>query len=303
VERKLYFYRVDIGHDVGGLPIPFEPRPVLAKIDKKDFTEAPKGRYFAYSDGNLMCCWVDQLEAPQRVRLGGIRRSDLPLMEEGGNIKDLPIPLTSGLVEQTHVVFFPNNVVGCVFNFHGPRVSQLGRYLQSMAPSMFDQVSIAPLLRQDVLEQFDRLGDIRMFRLKVSRSYIDTVRLADEDLGSAFEAAAKAGNAEDVEIVLRPPPYSRESLGDKLLQPIRWLLTRNATREHVTRFKINGLDMESGRTKEIDLLSDHLVQKCRIIRTGERSRALDRRSAYKALEAAYEDMKSEIVAAAAVSLT
>lgn len=296
VERKIYFYRVDAGLDEAGRPLPFDPDPALRHITGLPFSE--DGRYLVEADNNATCCWVDSTGPSQRLRWGEIRRSGLPQVEQLGSLSDLAIPANSGLVEVTHVVFFPHNIVGCDFNFHGPRVSRLGFYLGAKAGGKCPWVTFEPLLRQDVLEQLNRLGDVRLLELKIRASYAATVAEANRDLGAAFEAAARAGDAEELEIVLRPRRYSRGTISDRILNFARRLAPRADARTEASKFKVAGLNTETRRVEVVDLLRDQLIVQKQIIRQSKRGRALKSDSAYEAIETAYEELGDQLEKAA-----
>jgi len=162
VERKVYFYRVHAEQHPDGRPRRFNPRPVLEHINELPFTE--DGRYLEASDGNAVSCWID---GQDRLRIANVRRSGLPRLERSGRLRSLRIPAQSGLAEETPVVFFPDNIVGVVFNFYGPRVSRLATYFAAKAEGVCPPVTFEVLLRQDILEQLKRLRDIRLFQLKI----------------------------------------------------------------------------------------------------------------------------------------
>lgn len=299
-ERKIYFYQVDAGLDGGGGPLAFNPVPVLRHLDGLPFTA--DGRYWDTSDGHDTCCWIDVIGPRARIRFGNVRRSGLPQVERHGEIGPLGIPTTAGLLEQVHVVFFGHNIVGSEFNFYGPRLSKLSRYIGQKANGTCPPVNFEPLLRQDVIEQIDRLEDIRLLQLKIHASYADVVAEADQDLGSAFEAAARAGEAEELEIILRPRAHSRQALSTRLLQTVKRLAHSPGLRQESTHFLIRGYDSEVGRVETVDILRDHLISKKRIILQNERTRALDSGSAYHAIEEAYDELRDELRSAARVQM-
>lgn len=301
IERKIYFYRVDAGLDEAGRPLPFNSTRVLQHIDSLPWTR--QGRYWVDNEGKVTCCWVDALGLPHRVRIGNIRRTELPQVEETGVLSPLDIPPRSGIAEQIHVVFFNNNIVGADFNYYGPRISRLSYYLHEKARGICPPlVNFKPLLRQNVLEELDRLGRIRLFNLRISASYAATVALADRDLGSAFEAAARVGEAEELEIILKPAQHSRSWLSERLHPIIRRLAGRQDLQLEASRFKVRGQNRTTGQIEEIDLLNDKLIAKRRILQIDERTRALDRDSAYAAIEDAFDELRDNLIAAAGVEL-
>ena len=300
VERKIYFYRVDAGLDAAGRPVPFNPVPVLRHLHGLPFTD--DGLYWDAGDGHDTCCWVDVVSSRGRLRFGNVRRSGLPQVERAGEIGALGIPASAGLLEQVHVLFFPHNIVGSEFNFYGPRISRLSRYMAAKANGTCPPVTFEPLLRQDVMGQIDRLVDIRLLQLKIHASYADVVAEADQDLGSAFEAAARAGQAEELEIILRPRAHSRQALTNRLLETVKRLARGQELRQESSRFSIKGLDAETERVETVDILKDQLISKKRIILENERTRALDSESAYAAIDEAYNELRDKLLVAAGVQL-
>jgi hypothetical protein len=126
------------------------------------------GRYLEDEQGNPLCGWPDVAggvrdykvksgEFP-RMMFGRVRRSGLPRVEKGGRIDPLGIPSDAGLVEITHVVFFPNNIVGADFNFYGPRVPRLGLYLHTLCPGQCPPLTLLPLLKGDIRGELNRVG-------------------------------------------------------------------------------------------------------------------------------------------------
>jgi hypothetical protein len=115
VERKIYFYRMHVGTDEAGIPVTFDPRPVLRTIDTLPFVGSQE-RYLVDDESNAVCAWVDDVGAEPKIRLVRIRRAGLPQIEEAGLLSDLNLAVNAGLAEPVHVIFFPNNIVGADFN-------------------------------------------------------------------------------------------------------------------------------------------------------------------------------------------
>jgi len=298
LERKIYFYRANIGKNENGEPLPFDPTQALATINQLPFTDT-NGRYLVGLDGEVLCGWVDNSTLP-RMRFGLIRRSGLPQIEQYGNLSDLNIATDAGLVEPIHVVFFPDNIIGVDFNFHGPRLSRLGYYLNIKCGNQNFNGTFDPLLRNDVVSQLDRFGDIRLFDLKIRSSYAAQVRQADEDLGAAFESALRVGDTDELEIIIRPAKMGRASMKERLINIAKSLSGAGLFRSEASKFFIKGKCEDTSKVELIDLLHDQLIKKKQIIRMGERSRALDMNSAYSAISVAYEELKDELKTAPSI---
>jgi hypothetical protein len=300
VERTIHFYRADAGQDDAGRPIQFDFAPLLQHIHAMPFSDTDKGRYLTESGDDLACCWVDHVGFPHQLRFATIRRSALPQLEERGRLSLLEIPATSGIAEQVHIVVFRKMIVGAEFNFYGPRPSRLGDYLMAKGGKLCPGLSLEPLLRRDVTAQLNRLTNLRLMRLKIRSSYATTIQQIDQGLGGAFAGAARAGEADEVELILKREGRSRQSLASNLLETVKRLAGRRDIRSEALGFQVKGVDRETGRVCVIDVLSDVLISKRQILRQGERTRALDRADAYRAIEDAYTELKGELVEAAGV---
>lgn len=298
VERKIYFYRINAGTDSSGRPRLFDVRPVLNHIESLPFT--PDGRYLAVFDGNSLCCWVDNHNSPQKLRIANVRRNGLPQIESAGNLSPLNLPATSGLGEEVHVMFFPGGIVGSEFNFYGPRISRLASYLFVKGNGTCQQISFEPLLRRDVSIQLDRLSDIRLMHLKMHVSYTGILAEADRDLATAFSAASRAGEAEEIEILLRPAKYSRATLSGRLLSVVKRIARRNEIREAASTFRVRGLDRSTNSVGLVDILSDQLIARKQIVLLNERTRGLERDSTYAAIREAYLELQNDLHAAAGI---
>ena len=122
---------------------------------------------------------ADERAGQTRLRMGLIRRSGLPRVEDAGRVLPLAIASTQGLVEQTHLVFFDKGIVGGEFNFYGPRPSRLADYLEQKVPH-FPRISLDILLNRDSTEQLAHLRDVRLIDLRLRKDYVDVLADADE---------------------------------------------------------------------------------------------------------------------------
>jgi hypothetical protein len=304
-ERRIHYYRVDAGLDDDGVPLGVDLDAALRHINTLPFAE--NGRYLAGDGDTVSCAWVDRFDEPAALRLATIRRSGLPHIEETGTLSPLGIAESQGIAEPIHVVLFnetilgvPSTIAGSEFNFYGPRVSRLAYYLSRRAPAGPPRVTFRPLLRNDTREVLDRLSDIRLFRLRINRAYVDEIQATDQSLGGAFAAASEVGQAEDLEVVLRPRRHSRGRIGEGMLGVARRLARRPDLREGAINFEVRGFNGVTEHVELVDILSDRLIATRRILRESARSRALDRWATYAAIEDGYREMRDDLIRAASV---
>jgi hypothetical protein len=293
VERRIHFYRADCGRDKeSGKLIAFQPTGSLAHIKKLKFEVG--GRYYEFNE-NTYCCWVD---SNAKVRFAVIRRDAFPTTEEKGIIKALNLPEAAGLVEQIHVRFFPNNIVGTDFNFYGPRLGRLASYLNDLGGGKSDKVVFEPLLRRDTASELDKKQEIRLFGLRIRRSEVERIKQIDSDLGSAFEGVAKVSDASELEVVLRPKAYSRRSMGKKLLAKAKKLAKNDSIREIASDFHVKVAN-PGEPSMTVDILGDHFISERRILKQTVKGRALDSDDAYAQIDDAYNERRDDLRKAAA----
>ncbi len=192
-ERKILFYRLNGGNLSSGKPLVVDLLPGLKHLQSLPFSEA--GKYYSFGDGNALACWVDRLTKPFRFRLGQIRRTGLPGIENQGQIKPLSIPADSGLAEVTHFAVFDSGIVGVEFNFYGPRPSRLPSYLSAKCGKLIPEFTCDPLLKRNIEQQLKELTVLKLFQLRIDPAYVSVVSKANDSLGAAFKAALEAGEA------------------------------------------------------------------------------------------------------------
>lgn len=284
---------------VKGQPGAFDPHAALVHIDGLAFNM--EGRYM--QDGErLLCCWVEKAASPARARLAVVRREGLPSVEEGGVETDLSLNATAGLIEQIHIRCFDHKIVGCDFNFYGPRLPSFGRYLAAKGGPKAQEVELEPLVHQDVAKLLAGYAGIRAMTLRVRRSELDAIEQGNKNLGAALRAQAKLGAAEEVEMTLRVKPYSRgTTLGAPLFNRAKKLAARKDIASIADRFTVDAVPAGGGSSQTLNILDDHLISEQQIAKRPGRARGLDHESAYHAIERAYQELKDDLIRAASVS--
>jgi len=164
-KRSIYFFRIDGGAGVDGVPINVDLHPTLQKLDGLPFRPVEDGgRYVASGDADL-CVWVGEI---CKIRFANIRRNALPLAEVGGQLTDLNLADEAGIYEVSHLCIFPDGIVGMEFNFYGPRPSRLAPYLRRAVGEDCPEFTLEALLRQDVAAVLSRQKAVRKLDLKRS---------------------------------------------------------------------------------------------------------------------------------------
>lgn len=300
VTRKIVFFKINAGQDAAGRPLLFDAAAALRFIEQLPFE--PGERYLEIEPDEFLALWVDRPGNPYpRGRLAVSRRASLPLVENAGHVSQIPIARDAGLLEPTHLVFFPGNILGAEFNFYGPRAGRLARYLrEKLAPhtGVAPPQSVEQLIREDALTRLHSWEALHLFDLSVRASLASQVRLIDESLADAFDAAARAGEADQVELVLRKKRRSKVPLSDRLLRAAKELLPQLGS--DAQRFTVKGPNPVTGEIEMVNLLRDVVSTRVPVERESKSSRALNSGAMYEAIESAYVKMKPQIETASDV---
>ncbi|MBI5352241.1 MAG: hypothetical protein HZB50_06345 [Chloroflexi bacterium] len=315
VDRKIYFYRAVSALDKGGKPA-FNPPGVFNAVRSLPWKE----RYKDEDGGKQTCCWLgEKISLPCSVKFGLIRRTDLPQRESGGRLWPLKMARGSGLAEKIHVVFFENNIIGADYNFYGPSMAKFAEYLllkgkqlekagnASIKKRSKNRIEIPkglrfePLLRGDVVDQLDKMQEIRLFRLRIRKSFAANLSDASRSLAAAFKAASRAGRADNVEIILRTPSHSKDWLGKNILDAAKKIIRIPGLQHEALHFSVKGLRDDSAKTTELDLLSDKLISTQSICLMNSRTKILESRSAFSAIKNAHKKLKKALENAPSVS--
>lgn len=303
LERKIYFYWVNAGRDTTtGDRRPFDANRYLEII--RSLAPGEDGLYMpVYRSTDHLLGVVDELGKHPKMRWVRARRADLPEVELAGQFDYLNIDERAGLADKSHVVFFEDNVIGADFNSRAPRMTALARYLIKKADS--PNLAIEYLVARDVLQRLDNLESIHLLDLRVTDPQLSS--LSNTPFFGSFQAMMSQFGAYDVEVILRKKGRTSEDL--KGLKGILKRLARSANRRQEgageaspEKLRVHGRTTAGDELEELDLLNSRLHAVESIQRIQTRSRVLDSLDSYRAIEAAYKEMRDEIKSAVSYRL-
>ena len=255
-ERSIYFYKIRIKKQ-GEL---VDPKKIFTFIDSLPFNM--DGRYLESEKGRSLSIQVDQKEYPISCRLRTTRYTALPQIDKQGKIYPLKIAEDEGLVESTHFMLFPNQVVGSEYNYYGPRISTLNWYLSSKCKKeLFDEINLLPLLRSDISELIDRIGEVKFCDLRVHRDMSELMKEVDEDLKFALEAQKNITDEEVKELGLylsAGPGHSHPGIGIKFLDKLLNFV-KDKGPEGITRLQVKARNNITGKIEEFDILKPAII--------------------------------------------
>jgi len=288
IDRKIYFYRIEFKKNGQAT----QPQPIFSNIESLPFDE--NGRYLPLDDGNMRSMYIDSTNPLLKARIGTIRKKELPLMERKGETEPLTIPPDAGLYEPIHFMIFPNNVVGFEYNFYGPRIGSLKAYIHSKASDLVDEIELVPLMRRDIQELLSRIGEIRVFKLRVHRDMESHLRELDDNLSDAFKALKQTTDAEYIEIVLKSKRYSKDNISVLFFNRLRNWLSHSEVRVGVDDLRVRARDETTGGMENFDLLQEYLLSVKQVVKQDDVHRSVNTSAMYAAINEAYRDLRPEI---------
>lgn len=303
VRRKINFFRADPSIDEAtGQIKAFEPAPIINRLRSLSEIEKQLER----TDGNLTFCRIFDGSRYPRLRLGTVRMAEIPEGFDRRDSSDFTFDMAEeqGISENSHMVFFPNNILGLEYNYRGPGIGRLEEYLRKKAPISETRVSFNPLLNKDFEEQLERLEDVREVRVRVSNRQVEgansqEINPEEDDPYKVLENMKDFGEAGEYEIAWKSRSRSRESIDRRFFSVARSYLRRYDTEDNSAMLVIRGHD-EEGHLQRINVLNERIVFEETAFKLRPGDRAVISDSAFQAIERAYRDNREVIERAAAL---
>lgn len=306
IERKIHFfymraYELKVGSNE--MNRHSDPADIITQISGLPFAgAATQSRFRRLQSGDVNFIELANNQGPGIIRgkFALSRRSALPELEQQGVLTQLNIPPNSGLAELTHFVYYPTtDVLGVEFNFYGPRTSALRDYLRIKSRNFknpIEYIDTTPILNQDIDSLLRDMGEVNIFQMEVARNELNIVEELNNDLQSAFKAAANLSDAESVEVVLRKRKYAREGFPFPFsVRKLKEFLSSTDNRERVNKFKVNAASVREERNKNFDLLEDKMVAAKKVATIDSRRRSVDSDSMFNAIEEAYDELSDNFI--------
>ena len=193
IQRRIYFFRIKVMPDPNGNAQTFSPAQACTLIGRLRFLEHTEAnsRYLSGDrPAEVVCVWPKTHAGKVRLSIGTSRRGALPNLEEMGDVSALAAAAEKGVLEQTHVTFFDDGLVGAEFNFYGPRLSKFAAYCSAKCPAL-PNVQFLPLVNRDVQKKLQDLRDVHLLQLGLYKSDLELLGRASSHLPAALLATSE----------------------------------------------------------------------------------------------------------------
>lgn len=160
VERSVYFYKVEM----------LDEHQEWRRADVLKGLAGLQGEDRLLATGDDTYAWVTVDRIPTdgetgRLRFFRDRRSNLPGYALDFVPNELPIPEQAGLIEPTHVVLAPGGLIAAEYNHFAPRIPTAFASLLRLRLEL--SLRIGTYVQADIIEQLDRLKDVRLLELSM----------------------------------------------------------------------------------------------------------------------------------------
>jgi hypothetical protein len=286
VERSVYFYKVEMLDD-GQEWRRADVLNGLAALTGED-------RMLALGDDAYAWVQVDRIPTATqtgRLRLFRDRRGNLPGYALNFVPNELPIPDEAGLIEPTHVVLASNGLIAAEYNHFAPRIPSAFASLLRLRLDL--SLRIGTYVQADIIEQLNRLNDIRLLELSV----VPTPELEAElrnagKFGVAVAELSEPQGGRRVHLNLSGDRDS-QSWTEQARSFVKRVLSITGDRagEETKVLRVTGFDPVAGGIETVDLLKQKLVRRVKVVRDTERSKVLNVSSAYTTIEEAVTEVR------------
>jgi hypothetical protein len=278
------FGKIHCGFEESGKEVAFDVAAILAAIPK-----TASARYKDIDGDVSLGSAIDNKTVPQHFCLWNRRLRGLPQMEKNGTFREVPLEDEEGLAEKTHIIFFPNNIIGYEYNHHGPRVSRLDGYFHDLVPQIAPRFRIQTLVHPDVADRFEDLGDLFSVDLKLTRQYAEVLKSEGYSLGRALSAAAGLGGFDTIAITGSVDRRQGHIVSNEIKKVLRKLI--GSRDPGLDIFKVRGQNSQEW----LDILKDQISIEVTVeVEQSRTSRSVNSPVMYKRITDSYSKLKGTL---------
>lgn len=301
VKRKIrfYYYKFFASDSDGSMSEVIDPTKTFNYINKLPFND--DGRYYSYGDKSLTMV-VDDIRPQIRGRIGTRRENAWPTQERNGNEQPIDAPPNTALLESTHFIFFPANILGIEFNYFGPRATTLMSYIPAKSGGRIDEMDLQMIVDEDARQTIKRIGSISLARLVIRRDAGAQLNEIDSSLLSVMRGLLNySDNAETYEIVIRKAPKADDlQMAGGKSRLAHWIMNEE-NRAVTDKLLLRGRNIQTGKIENFDLLGDGFIFEVKVDRIDSKHSTVVSESMYNRIIEAY-NANQEILERIAASL-
>jgi hypothetical protein len=304
VSRKVHFYKA-ISQDKNGEDLPIDFQAIVERL--RALPETTEGRAMVWDPKSRVTVHPSQKNDRPRILFGRTKLKDVS-REETGDLKLRPLALSEGggQADLIHVTFYPNNVVGQVYNHAAPNMNALSFFIQQRAPDLVGvRFAFAALIQEEVLKRILAFEKVTAVTFKIEGYAADLVANAgaSKPLLKAARDVAEIGNPMGIQIQL-----TRIIDTDAVKQVVDDLANNSALAQGIRQVTVTGSNFEpvTDKTKKkpkakrdrVNLLATSTIFEEQIVSLDNNARTLDDDDAFRVMDEVYARNKLALERAA-----
>jgi hypothetical protein len=153
----------------------------------------PDGTKFFHKDAS------DQTH--KRLILAMSSKGDRPMQEQNLVLSDLPMPKSAGISYQTHMIFFPPNLVGVEYRKNAAKITHLQQILNKN--TVVGTFKFEACLEENFVQRLESMEYIDWYSLRVNKSQANIIEEASAGIASGVRAELEDSEAQSVDLVFR----------------------------------------------------------------------------------------------------
>ena len=254
-QRNIFFYRAK-----GSLK--GQNRALDGVAIEKKIVSLPwehDGRYQRVDDEHKIAAWEIEGTTYSRMAFGYIRPDDDSRIDNRGQLRRALTEQGDGLTEFTYCVFFPDDIVGVIFDAVGPKLKRVAEYIIAKCPELYDHISFSRLVHEDFISQIDRLGAITNFEIAIHPSQSGLFDDIDDTISDALNKLKNLSEGESIQVNISAGRGKNKHFSSKFRETLKKFLNKPLDRATVTRLRLSGRDSAGFAVPPIDLLLQQFV--------------------------------------------
>jgi hypothetical protein len=284
--RKVLFYKLDCGKTNGS----YDPFPVdqfLKEIKKLGDDPNTKGRLFVEWDeiSGITCQYLGK----NRLMIGKARTADFPLKFRTKQLIESDFDPDDVLLEPSHWMFFPDNIVGVEYNHYGARKSSAIYYLNELLDELgLPKIDLYNFTRKNPYDQIKEMDEISM--MEIAFRHVDPNLEIDENLLNAMHNLQEMGKEEG--IVFSITIKRRGGVGQKLSKIFSKDLKKLIGCSE--KAKINGRSANTGKSTGTRNLLESIISSNVTVVELDNRKAVDPFDMFRKIQEAYTNALPDI---------
>lgn len=297
LKRKIQFYRA---RDANRNPVTIDFGCVFDQFGKYQNAVEPKLQNYGNDSVMLMRRVTGNDDDTVRFVLKKIRMDGIPgIANLSGDERSIDVDEDEGVTESTHVVAFPDGIIGVESNWYGPHPTTIVPYLthdawdSEIRDCLKGAATLGVLLQEGSVGRVVARDLIKSITVVVNSSDIPSFDARNSDLGEVLRALRDIGKPHIVEFALKA---ERGGYLKDAAARLRGWFGKGKDLPFRKAIVVAKLPNDEG-THTVDLLKDRVTVEKSVKPKSGRSKEISQTDIFRAIDEGYNEMKEILITA------